>query len=154
MMFALETASIASYAPLLSLHLREGLGFTPLQTSLVFAVGPVTSLIGPTIAGLLADRSLRAERALSVLSFIRALALVVCASTSSFETLFLAALVNGFCQGQAWVLTSTIAFHHLPDARKYGTTRVFGTASWVLMIWLVMHFVGASASRAEQLRSL
>jgi len=153
-MFALETASIATYAPLLSLHLREGLAFTPLQTSLVFAVGPVTSLVGPAIAGLLADRSLRAERALSVLSLIRALALIACASASSFEALFLAALVNGFCQGQAWVLTSTITFHHLPDARKFGSTRVFGTASWVLMIWLVMHFVGQSGSRAEQIRAL
>jgi MFS family permease len=153
-MFALETASIATYVPLLSLYLREGLGFTPLETSLVFAVGPVTSLVGPTIAGLLADRSLRAERALSVLSLIRALSLVACAAAGSFETLFFAALVNGFCQGQAWVLSSTITFHHLPDARKFGTTRVYGTASWVLMIWLVMHFVGESASRGEQLQSL
>jgi MFS family permease len=153
-MFALETASIATYVPLLSLHLREGLGFTPLQTSLVFAVGPVTSLIGPAIAGLLADRALRAERALSFLSVVRAVALVVCAQATSFDTLFFAALVNGFCQGQAWVLTSTIAFHHLPDARKFGITRVWGTASWVLMIWLVMAFVGQSATRSEQLHAL
>lgn len=153
-MFALETASIAAYVPLLSLHLREGLGFTPMQTSLVFAVGPVSSLVGPAIAGLLADRSLRAERALSVLSVVRVVALVLCGAANGFEALFLAALVNGFCQGQAWVLTSTIAFHHLPDARKFGGTRVFGTASWVLMIWLVMHFVGELATRAEQLESL
>lgn len=153
-MFALETASIATYVPLLSLHLREGLGFTPLQTSLVFAVGPVTSLVGPAIAGLLSDRLLRAERVLSVLSVIRALALVACAGATSFDTLFLAALVNGFCQGQAWVLTSTITFHHLPDTRKFGATRVFGTASWVLMIWLVMWIVGREATRAAQLASL
>jgi Na+/melibiose symporter-like transporter len=68
--------------------------------------------------------------------------------------LFVAALVNGFCQGQAWVLTSTITFHHLPDTRKFGTTRVFGTASWVLMIWLVMWFVGHEPTRAGQLSSL
>lgn len=154
LMFALETASVATYAPLLSLHLREGLGFTPLQTSAVFAVGPVMTLIGPAVAGVLADRSLRAERALSVLSLIRALALLVCGAATTFDTLFLGALVNGFCQGQAWVLNSTITFHHLPDARKFGGTRVFGTASWVVMIWLVMHFVGESASRGEQLHSL
>lgn len=153
-MFALETAGMAAFVPLLSLHSREGLGLTPYELSLVFAVGPVTALIGPPLAGWLADRVMRAERVLSVASALRAIALVFAARATSFDALVAAMACHGLFVAKTGVLVSTIAFHHLPDARRLGSTRVFGTASWIAMVFLAMSFVGAAPTRAGQLANI
>jgi len=154
LMFSLEIASIAAYAPLLSLHAREGLGLSPLETSLVFATGPVTAMVGPPIAGVLADRVLRAEVALALSSLLRAGALVLAARASGFEALVLAMALHGFFAGQSSVFVSTIAFSHLPDARRFGGTRVWGTVAWVAMVLAVSTVLSRSGSRSDELRAL
>jgi MFS family permease len=153
-MFSLEIASIAAYAPLLSLHAREGLGLTPLETSLVFVTGPLTAMIGPPIAGFLADRVMRAERALALSSLLRAGALMLAANADGFSTLFLAMALHGFFAGQNGVFVSTIAFTHLPDAKRFGVPRFWGTLSWVLMVLVVASLIGQGGSRAAELATL
>jgi MFS family permease len=153
-MFSLEIASIAAYMPLLSLHTREGLGLTPLETSIVFATGPLTAMIGPPIAGFLADRVFRAERALSVSSLLRAAALVLAARAGTFTELLVAMALHGFFAGQNGVFVSTIAFSHLPDAKRFGVTRVWGTLSWVVMVLAVTTLLGPGGSRAAEIATL
>jgi len=153
-MFALETATTAAFVPLLSLHSRDGLHLTPYELSLVFAVGPITALVGPPLAGWLADRVLRAEHALAAASVLRAVALVFAARAISFEALLLAMACHGLFAAKTNVLVSTIAFHHLPDARRLGGTRVFGTLSWIVMVFLAMGFVGTGTTRANQLANI
>lgn len=153
-MFSLEIASIAAYAPLLSLHAREGLGLSPLETSLVFATGPVTAMVGPPIAGFLADRVLRAERALAVSSLLRVVALVLAGRATTFPELVVAMALHGFFAGQNGVLVSTIAFSHLPDARRFGVTRFWGTLSWVLMVLAVASVLERAGSTKGELATL
>jgi len=153
-MFALESASLAAYAPLLSLHAREGLGLTPLELSLVFAAGPLTSLIGPPVAGLLADRWIHAERVLAVGSSVRALALVLAARATGFHELVAAMALHGLFVSNTGVVVNTIAFHHLPDARSYGTTRVWGTAGWFSMVNLTMLYLDTFGGRSAQLGAI
>lgn len=153
-MFSLEIASIAAYAPLLSLHAREGLGLTPLETSLVFATGPVTAMVGPPIAGFLADRVLRAERALALSSLLRAAALLLAGRAETFGDLVLAMALHGFFAGQNGVFVSTIAFSHLPDAKRFGVTRFWGTLSWVLMVLAVASVLESTGSHAGEIATL
>jgi MFS family permease len=153
-MFSLETASLAAYAPLLSLHTREGLGLGAWETSLVFAVGPLTALLGPPLAGWLSDRWFRAEQTLAVVSLMRAVALALAARAHAFEPLLAAMALHGLFVAKSGVLLHTIAFHHLPDARRFGSTRVWGTASWSLTIWAITAFIGAAGSRAAELASI
>jgi len=154
LMFSLEIASIAAYVPLLSLHAREGLGLSPLETSLVFATGPITMMVGPPIAGFLADRVLRAELALALSSLLRVGALVLAARASNFEALVLAMALHGFLTGQSSVFVSTIAFSHLPDVRRFGGTRFWGTAAWVAMVLAVSTLLSHAGSRSDELRAL
>jgi MFS family permease len=153
-MFALESASLAAYAPLLSLHAREGLGLTPLELSLVFAVGPFTSLLGPPVAGLVADRWVHAERVLAVGSLMRAVALFLAARATGFHELVAAMALHGLFVSNTGVVVNTIAFHHLPDARAFGTTRVWGTAGWFLMVNATMLYLDAYGGRAAQLGAI
>ncbi len=153
-MFALESASLAAYIPLLSLHASEGLGLTPWQLGLVFAVGPLTFMIGPPIAGLLADRWVHSERALSICSVMRAVALCLAARAHGFHELLAAMALHGLFVSNTSVLVSTIAFHHLPDARSFGTTRVWGTAAWFTMVNATMLYLDASGSRSAQFSAI
>jgi MFS family permease len=153
-MFSLEIASIAAYLPLLSLHAREGLGLTPLETSMVFATGPLTAMIGPPIAGFLADRVFRAERALALSSLLRVGTLLLAARADTFPELLLAMALHGFFAGQSGVFVSTIAFSHLPDTKRFGVTRVWGTLSWVVMVLAVASVIGPGGSRAAEIATL
>jgi MFS family permease len=153
-MFSLEIASIAAYAPLLSLHAREGLGLTPLETSLVFATGPVTAMVGPPIAGFLADRVLSAELALALSSLVRAAALLLAGRAGTFGELVLAMALHGFFAGQNGVFVSTIAFSHLPDLKRFGVTRFWGTLSWVLMVLGVASVLERAGSPGGELATL
>ncbi|HEY3494040.1 MAG TPA: MFS transporter [Polyangiaceae bacterium] len=153
-MFSLETASLAAYAPLLSLHAREGLALGAWETSLIFAVGPLTAMIGPPLAGWLADRLFRAEQGLAITSLLRAFALALAARANTFEALLLAMALHGLFVAKSGVLLHTIAFHHLPDARRFGSARVWGTASWSAMIWATTTFIAAAGSRAGELAAI
>ncbi len=140
-MFFFETAGVAAYAPLLSHHLQRGVGLTPYEMSLVYATGPVAALLSPLAIGFVADRMLAAERLLAVLSLIRALALLFAAGADGFFELLLAMGVVGFCATPSFVLTSSISLHHLPDVRRFGQARVWGTASWLCVVWLVSAYL-------------
>ena len=153
-MFTLESASLASYMPLLSLHMSEGLGFTPLELSLVFAVGPLTSLFGPAVAGLLADRWVHAERVLAAGSLLRAVALCLAASATTFRELVIAMALHGLFVSNTGVAVNTVAFYHLPNARSFGTTRVWGTAAWFVMVNATMLYLGARGDRQAQLGAI
>src|SRR5262245_48560894 len=83
-MFFIDIAVAAAYFPLLSLHLSTTLGLSPTQIGAVYAVGPLTALVGPPLVGWVADRVLSAEHALSLLGWLRALTLLLAAQASSF----------------------------------------------------------------------
>ncbi|HEV8247952.1 MAG TPA: MFS transporter, partial [Polyangiaceae bacterium] len=75
-MFLLETGSLAAYSPLFSLYMQHGVKLTPYQMSIVYATGPVMSLLAPLAIGWVADRVLSAEKSLSLLNLLRAAALL------------------------------------------------------------------------------
>src|SRR5215204_1853279 len=112
-MFSFETACMAAYAPLLSLYMQRKLTLSPYEMALVFATGPLMALIAPLCAGFVADRLLPAERSLAIVNLLRGAALFYAARAGSFEELFVAMALVGFCSTPSHVLASSIMFHHL-----------------------------------------
>lgn len=153
-MFFLEIAVVAAYLPLLSLYMGQSLGFSPSQISYVFCAGPVAALIAPPIAGFLADHVAPAERSLSLVSLLRALSLLLAARASHFPEFLLSMTAVGLCSSPSFVLTNAIAFHHLPERASFGKTRVWGTLSWILMLWLVSAYLGQFKGLTAQLSHL
>jgi MFS family permease len=151
-MFFFETAGVAAYAPLLSHHMQRGVGLSPYEMSVVYATGPIAALLAPLAVGFVADRVMPAERLLAVLSLIRAIALLFAARADSFPELLVAMGVIGFCATPTFVLTSSISLHHLPDVRRFGQARVWGTASWLCVVWIVSAYLErAGGVQAEHL---
>ncbi len=136
LMFFLDIGVIAAYFPLLSLHLTQTLGFSPRQVGVVFAMGPLAMLISPLIIGSLADRVWPAERAAALVSLLRSLALLLASRATSFSEVLAAIFLVGFVSAPSGVLGYTIAFHHLRDRpESIGKSRVFGTVSWIAVLW-------------------
>jgi hypothetical protein len=136
LMFFLDIGVMAAYFPLLSVHLVQTLGFSPREVGVVFAMSPLAMLISPLIVGSLADRVWPAERAAAVVYLLRALALVLASRATSFAEVVGAIFLVGFVSAPSGVLDNTIAFHHLRDKpESIGKSRVFGTVSWIAVLW-------------------
>jgi MFS family permease len=151
LMFFLDVGVTAAYFPLLAVHLTRTLGLSPKEVGVVFAMGPLATLIAPLLVGSLADRVWSAERALSLINLLRALSLVAASQATSFGGAALAIFLVGFVSAPGGVLDFTIAFHHLRGrSESVGKSRVFGTVSWIFVLWAAgAYFDGIGSTRAS-----
>lgn len=150
-LFFLDVAVSAAYFPFLSLHLSKTLGLSATQIGLVYAMGPLTALIGPPIMGFVADRMLPAERSLALVGALRAVMLLFAADARSFPGILAAMAALGLVAAPAGVLSFTLAFHHLRDSRSIGKTRVWGTVSWICVLWATSAYMQRFTGIREQL---
>ena len=148
-MALLDAAVLAAVVPLLSIYMVHVQGLSARQMSSVFALGPIMALFMPLVTGQLADRHFAAERVLSVLNLLRAGALLLAGSTQGYAA-FMAAMSLVFAlQIAAMTIASSIAFHHLSDARRFGFVRVGGTVGWIITVWLVSFYLDLFPAAAQ-----
>jgi MFS family permease len=123
--------------PLFSLHLKD-LQFTPQEVGWIFAAQPLASLIGPLLAGQLADRWFSTERCLAVCSFSSAVVIWLLADLETFPDVFSLNFAFWLLMGPALTLGVSLCFAHLrgPDG-DFGPIRMWGTVGWVVPVWLL-----------------
>jgi MFS family permease len=153
LMFFVDLAVNGSFIPLLSLHLSKGLGFSPAEIAAVYGVGPLAAMLGPPALGWLADRVLSAERSLALVAILRAGALLLVANAGTFPEMLIAMAALGLVSAPSGMLAFAIAFHHLERSDTIGRTRVFGTVSWIAMLWLTGAYMQSQGDLAAQLGS-
>lgn len=157
LLFFLDVAVAAAYYPFLSLHLAHTLSLNPTQVGLVYAVGPLSAFVGPPLIGYVADRLLPAERSLALVGALRALTLLLASRANDFPSIMVAMALVGLTMTPAGVLSFTVAFHHLRDARSIGKSRVWGTVSWICALWATsayMHRFGDVNAQLSHTRSM
>jgi MFS family permease len=150
-MIFLEIAVLASYLPLLSIHLQRSLGFGEAQVSSVFLARPLTSLVAPLVIGWLADRYVSSQILLGIVSLIRALSLVWLSQAHTYPEFLVAMSLMSFASWPSFVLMHSISFHHLTDPRQFGRVRVWGTISWVIAVWAVSEYMSGQGGVESQL---
>ena len=131
MMF-LQYAIWGAWLPFLYDYLVTTLEFSDGQIGNVFAAGAVGAIIGPAIAGPIADRFINTERLLAF-SHLAGAGLIWQMSRTEGYTAFLAlALAYGFIYMPTLSLTNSLALTHLPDRdRDFGRVRLWGTLGWI-----------------------
>ena len=129
-------------------------GFTPDEISAAFAVGAIGAIVGPFIAGQVADRWFATERFLG-LSHLAGAALVWnLAALESPDTFLIVSFLYGLIYAPTLALTNSLAFHHLADRdRDFGPIRLWGTIGWIAVgiamgHWLAQMHTPAGASGA------
>lgn len=124
-------------------------GFTPDQISAAFAVGAIGAIIGPFIAGQVADRWFATERFLG-LSHLAGAALVWnLAALENANTFLVVSFLYGLIYAPTLALTNSLAFHHLQDRdRDFGPIRLWGTIGWIAVGIAMGHWLAEMHSPA------
>jgi len=131
MMF-LQYAIWGAWLPILYPFLMNHRGFSLDETGMVLAAGAVGAIIGPFIAGQLADRTFASERLLGVSHLLGAVLVWFLATATTFPVILALSLLYGLIYAPTLALTNSLAFHHLSNPDKhFGPVRSWGTIGWI-----------------------
>ncbi len=135
MMF-LQYVVMGAVWPIISLYLKQVLGFSGTQAGTILAMSAVAAFVAPTVGACVADRWISAERLLSLCHFSAAICMGLISLQTRFGAVLALYLAYTISMGPTVPLTNAITFHHAPDGQqKFGNTRVWGTIAWVVVAW-------------------
>ena len=132
LMMFLQYAIWGAWLPILYPFLLGHRGFSLDQCGLILGGGALGAVIGPFIAGQVADRYFATERFLGVSHILGAGLVWVLADVDSFTPFLALSVLYGIVYAPTLALTNSLAFHHLPDRdRDFGSIRLWGTIGWI-----------------------
>jgi len=132
MMF-LQYAIWGAWAPVLSVYLKETLGFTGLQIGIIYSLLPLATIIAPFISGQIADRYFASQKVVGFLQLTGGALLVFASSVTDYRTMMWLMLFYCLLYAPTLALTNSIAFINLKDPEKdFGIIRVWGTIGWIV----------------------
>lgn len=133
MMF-LQYAIWGAWLPILYPYLMGHIGFSLGEVGVIFSVGAVGAIVGPFMAGQIADRYFATEKFLALSHLIGAVLVWFLASLGDFWPFVIMSLLYGLVYAPTLALTNSLAFHHMPDRdRDFGRVRVWGTVGWIVV---------------------
>jgi MFS family permease len=147
-MMALVYAVQGAWWPLLAVHLRD-LGLSARARGWVFATQALAAVLTPLWAGLVADRLMAGERLLAVIYTIGTAVLLALSVglTTHAVPLVLMFLVYWLVTAPAYGLSNAVALRNLPrPVEQFGGVRLWGTAGWMIVGWLVSLVLASSGS--------
>ncbi|MBD3243025.1 MAG: MFS transporter, partial [Chitinivibrionales bacterium] len=137
LMMLLQYAVMGSVLPILSLYLRNNLGFSGTQTGTVLAMSALAASTAPFVGALVADKLLSAERLLAVCHLLAAVLMLLLSRLSSFWLVLLLYLCYMVAIRPTIALTNAVAFHHMPGERsRFAGIRLWGTVGWMVVGWV------------------
>jgi MFS family permease len=136
-MMLLQLAVNGAVAPILSLYLKEYLGFSGAQAGMVMAMSAVSAFLSPLIGAFIADKLIRAERLYAACLILAAAAMFALSRQRGFPGVLCFYLAFTMLYGPTNALANAVVFHNSTDAKKaYGGIRLWGTVGWVAVAWL------------------
>lgn len=107
-------------------------GFSANESFMIFAAGAAGAIIGPFIAGQVADRYFSTERFLGISHLLGAVLVWFLSEVKDANTFLVLSLLYGLIYAPTLALTNSLSFHHVPDRdRDFGRVRVWGTIGWI-----------------------
>ena len=159
LMMFLQYAIWGAWLPFLWSFLAGYRHMQPAQIGNMFAAGAVGAILGPFIAGQVADRWFATEKFLALSHLAGAVLVWQLASIESYSGFLSFSLVYGMVYAPTLALTNSLAFHHLPDRdAQFGKVRLWGTFGWIVVglalgQWLhQMHAADVVAGKADAFR--
>jgi len=131
MMF-LQFAIWGAWLPLLWNYLSGHLGFEGARIGEIFMVGGIGAILGPFIAGQLADRYFNTEKFLGICHILGGILIWQLSWIDSYTLFMVFSLLYSLIYAPTLALTNSLSFHHLPNRdRDFGKIRLWGTVGWI-----------------------
>jgi len=142
LMMFLQYAIWGAWLPFLWAFLAGYRNMTGDQIGSMFAVGAIGAILGPFVAGQVADRTFSTERFLGINHLFGAALIWQLATIESFTGFLVFSLAYGVVYSPTLSLTNSLAFHHLPDRdRDFGRVRLWGTFGWIAVGLAMGHWL-------------
>ncbi len=133
-MMALQFAVWGAWLPLLYPFLTKFRGMTDDQVGLIFAVGGIGAILGPFIAGQIADRYFPTQWYLGLSHLVGALFVWQLHWIDTYYAFLLISLIYSVIYSPTLALTTSLSFHNLADReREFGKVRLWGTVGWIVV---------------------
>ena len=157
---ALGAWAVPAATFMISSPLIGGLGFTPIQVSLIYSTFAFSSVLAPMFLGLFADQLFAAEKLMSVLYTLMTALLIGVALWTETQSIAIREALNqphyqsvvdhtfwimlammqvvAFVTQMSMTLTNVISLRNLKDPRNtFGSVRLFGTVAWIVAGFVV-----------------
>ena len=122
--------------PILSLYLRDCLGFSGAQVGLILGLSALGSIFSPAFMSFVADRLVSSERLLCLLNAVGGVCMFVFSRQTGWYQALAVYVVYQIVVSPMSPLLNAITFHHSPvERRKFGNIRVWGTVGWIAVAW-------------------
>jgi nucleoside transporter len=132
LMMFLQYAIWGAWLPILFPFLLGHRGFSMDQVSWIFAAGAAGAVLGPFIAGQVADRHFATEKFLGLSHLLGAVLVWRLAETADYSSFLVLSALYGLIYAPTLALTNSLAFHHLVNRdRDFGPVRLWGTIGWI-----------------------
>ncbi|MEZ6013903.1 MAG: MFS transporter [Planctomycetota bacterium] len=154
LMMFMQYAIWGAWLPILYPFLLGHRHFSLEQCGLILSGGAIGAIIGPFLAGQLADRYFATQRFLGVSHLIGAVLVWRLSATADFNAFLALSVVYGLVYAPTLALTNSLSFAHLPDRdRDFGRVRLWGTLGWIAASiavgqWLYLHHSPAGLADA------
>jgi MFS family permease len=141
MMF-LQYAIWGAWLPILWPFLSGHRGLSGDQIGSIFAVGATGAIIGPFVAGQIADRWFSTEKFLAISHILGGLLVWQLCWIDDYQNFLIFSLLYSIIYLPTLSLTNSLAFHHLPDRdRDFSRVRIWGTIGWIVVGIAVGHWL-------------
>ncbi len=132
LMMFFQYAIWGAWLPILYPFLLGHRHFTLEQTGYCLAAGAVGAILGPAIAGRLADKSFSTERLLAISHLLGAGLVWKLGQTEDFRSFFVLSAIYGLVYAPTLALTNSLALANLENRdRDFGPVRLWGTIGWI-----------------------
>ena len=149
MMF-LQYAIWGAWLPFLWSFLAGHRGMAGADIGNMFAAGAVGAIIGPFLAGQVADRYFATEKFLAISHLVGAVLIWQLATIESTSGFLAFSLIYGMVYAPTLSLTNSLTFHHLPDRdRDFGKVRLWGTFGWIAVGLVMGHWLANQHTPSE-----
>lgn len=133
--------ALGSIVPIMTVYLKEYLGFSGSQAGWVLSMTAFSSVTAPLLSSLVAEKSISTERLYTFLHIVAAGLIFAL----FFQTTFLPVLILWLCYMLLMQPTSSllngITFHHVANPkRSFGGIRMWGTIGWIAAAWFFGYF--------------
>ena len=134
------------YLPIITVYIKDALGFSPLQIGAFGAALAVGPLVAPFIIGQMVDRHFATARVLAFCHLAGGVIMLVLywlgTSLSADYDVFVPIVILGTMYSTLYVpsmmLTNSLSFHQLKESeREFPIARLFGTIGFIVPAWLI-----------------